>query len=42
LDEQFTELKEAGELKFGRSEIPKEDGDDEYMELVSNLLSTFV
>jgi hypothetical protein len=34
LDQQFTELKQTGELKFGRTEMDKEEGDDEYMELV--------
>lgn len=34
LDEQFTELKEAGELSFGRVELEREEDDDEYMELV--------
>ncbi|KAI6183158.1 hypothetical protein M3Y97_00458300 [Aphelenchoides bicaudatus] len=37
LDEQFTELKEAGKLTFGRVDLPKEDGDDEYMELYQQL-----
>ncbi|KAI6202695.1 VWFA domain-containing protein [Aphelenchoides besseyi] len=37
LDEQFTELRGAGELKFGRSEEKTNEEDDDYMALYQQL-----
>ncbi|KAI6226549.1 VWFA domain-containing protein [Aphelenchoides fujianensis] len=37
LDEQFGELKEAGELKFGRAKETNEDEDDDYMALYQQM-----
>lgn len=37
LDQQFSELKESGELAFGRAKIENEEGDDDYMDLYQQL-----
>lgn len=39
LDEQFMQLKEAGEISSGRVEMEREEDDDEYMELVCLFVS---